>query len=326
MIQPRTRWDAHAARLFTTEPYVWLLGAQLGFKLRAGNARFAFGHLRELAERELYACRAEELARDAALERTMAVLARDPRMDAVRNNYGPRNVMGPKQLFGALVRYADLQYDGLARDVRSNVLLNVRADPTFEITGLMDIVERDEQTGRHIVVECKATSGYVSDATLETYARSWQARTYALFAPVHTRIWRIQRDAGSAEFYQTWTEMEDAREIVDIYRRIHVRAQTFVAHNTDLVARWLDGDWSVLPVNPAFLTAGVDADAIKRDELMMWAQIARAHVADRAEMVAMEFERSAPSGERFRLVSHNSAARNGEPFVDLIRQAEDHSR
>ena len=34
----------------------------------------------------------------------------------------------------------------------------------------------------------------------------------------------------------------------------------------------------------------------------------------------VEFERSAASGERFRLVSHNSAARNGEPFVDLIRQ------
>ena len=34
----------------------------------------------------------------------------------------------------------------------------------------------------------------------------------------------------------------------------------------------------------------------------------------------VEFERHAPSGERFRLVSHNSAARNGEPFVDLIRQ------
>ena len=34
----------------------------------------------------------------------------------------------------------------------------------------------------------------------------------------------------------------------------------------------------------------------------------------------VEFERSGEAGARFRQVSHNSAARNGEPFVDLIRQ------
>lgn len=34
----------------------------------------------------------------------------------------------------------------------------------------------------------------------------------------------------------------------------------------------------------------------------------------------VEFDREGKAGERFRLVSHNSAARNGEPFKDLIRQ------
>jgi 3'-phosphoadenosine 5'-phosphosulfate sulfotransferase (PAPS reductase)/FAD synthetase len=34
----------------------------------------------------------------------------------------------------------------------------------------------------------------------------------------------------------------------------------------------------------------------------------------------VEFERNAGPGNRFRIVSHNSAARNGEPFRDLIQQ------
>lgn len=34
----------------------------------------------------------------------------------------------------------------------------------------------------------------------------------------------------------------------------------------------------------------------------------------------VEFDRAKPSGKRFRVVSHNSAARDGEPFADLIRQ------
>lgn len=37
-------------------------------------------------------------------------------------------------------------------------------------------------------------------------------------------------------------------------------------------------------------------------------------------VVWVEFERNAGPGERFRIVSHNSAARNGEPFRDLIQQ------
>jgi 3'-phosphoadenosine 5'-phosphosulfate sulfotransferase (PAPS reductase)/FAD synthetase len=34
----------------------------------------------------------------------------------------------------------------------------------------------------------------------------------------------------------------------------------------------------------------------------------------------VEFDREGEAGARFRIVSHNSAARNGEPFKDLIRQ------
>ena len=37
-------------------------------------------------------------------------------------------------------------------------------------------------------------------------------------------------------------------------------------------------------------------------------------------IVWVEYERQAEAGARFRIVSHNSAARNGEPFANLIRQ------
>lgn len=37
-------------------------------------------------------------------------------------------------------------------------------------------------------------------------------------------------------------------------------------------------------------------------------------------IVWVELERGAEAGGRFRVVSHNSAARNGEPFEDMIRK------
>lgn len=37
-------------------------------------------------------------------------------------------------------------------------------------------------------------------------------------------------------------------------------------------------------------------------------------------IVWVEYDRDQPAGQRFRVVSHNSAARNGEPFRDLILQ------
>lgn len=45
-------------------------------------------------------------------------------------------------------------------------------------------------------------------------------------------------------------------------------------------------------------------------------------VSDRwgIQIAWVEFDREGKAGERFRLVSHNSATRNGEPFKDLIRQ------